>query len=369
MSDCTETLYSLEEIATCFQVNLPSASQTSDTMAKSIIEAIMPDVSVSSGSITPAAQCLSTLYTSSDQRPDIVVKGNNGEFLFIVEVHSGDDSNSFLGTINKCVYVTINALRLLRCVNSDVSTITSLTSFVFPKSSTQKCVIMVEVMFHHFNFVYTLRTVALSAIQETLIEEAQSYPLPGMQEVQMYGDLVIKLNESERLAVCNFTLPLQRVLLQPQQVTQLRSTSAIVLDDGEFIFKLSSTALSQHFLYYLYITMFNPLRYSIDLHSTEGFLSYKKVKYDPLEPQEVYDCLKEFTEQMHTILQELHEAGFAHCDLRPENICIDVLYHLILIDMDRVTTVTCGLPVQGFAATCMVYDTSRSKKAMDYWEA
>ena len=109
-----DTLYSLHDIADCCK--LPIASQTSDDMAKSIIiEQIVPGVIVSSGSITPAARCLSSLYTSSEQRPDVFVKGNDGEFSFIVEVHSGDDSNSFLSTINKCVYVTINAIRLLRC--------------------------------------------------------------------------------------------------------------------------------------------------------------------------------------------------------------------------------------------------------------
>ena len=108
------TLYSLHDIAACYK--FPIALQTSDDMAKSIIEQIVPGVIVSSGSITPAARCLSSLYTSSDRRPDVVVKVNNGDFLFIVEVHSGDDSNSFLSTINKCVYVTINAIRLLRCV-------------------------------------------------------------------------------------------------------------------------------------------------------------------------------------------------------------------------------------------------------------
>ena len=178
-----DTLYSLHDIADCYK--LPIASQTSDDMAKSIIEQIVPGVIVSSGSITPAAQCLSSLYTSSDQRPDVVVKGNDGEFLFIVEVHSGDDSNSFLSTINKCVYVTINAIRLLQCVNSDVSEI---TSFVFPKSRPPKCVIKVEVNFEKFHFYYALNVVALADVRKTLMEvaETQSYSFPDLQEVRKY---------------------------------------------------------------------------------------------------------------------------------------------------------------------------------------
>ena len=101
------------------------------------------------------------------------------------------------------------------------------------------------------------------------------------------------------------------------------------------------------------MTLFSPLCYSIPLHSSDQFVWYRKVKYDPLEPQEIYDCCKEFTEQMHEILEELHEAGFAHCDLRPDNICIDEEYHLTLIDMDRVTDVESGLPSKTYAETCM----------------
>ena len=343
------TLYSLENIASHCNLNVSDTEQKPDLMAKSIVKHLFTGLEVTSGRISPAALQLSSLFASSDQRPDVVVK-RNGEFLFIVEVHSGDDSNSFSFTINKCLYVTVNALRLLRCVNSDVSKI---ISFVFPKKFNKKCVIEVEVEFGNFFFQYTLRPVPLTDVQEKLkrVAETQSYSLPGLEDVKQYCNLVIKLNDSELAAAAQF-LPRQQ---EPplEKVTQLESASAIVLDDGENILKFSSSNPTVHFLSYLTCSLLTPIRYSIPLHTTLEFVWYKKVKYDPLQPFEIYACSKEFTEQMHDTLLELHAKQFAHCDLRPENICIDEAYHLTLIDMDRVTDVGRALPLKSYGATCM----------------
>ena len=72
------------------------------------------------------------------------------------------------------------------------------------------CVIKVGVKFEKFHFYYALNVVALADVRKTLMEVAktQSHPLPGMQEVQKYGNLVIKLNESELSAVTKITLPI-----------------------------------------------------------------------------------------------------------------------------------------------------------------
>ena len=93
------------------------------------------------------------------------------------------------------------------------------------------------------------------------MNKTKSYSLPGSKEVMKYHDLVIKLNDSQHSAA-QITLPRQR---RPPlvKVSQLTSTLAIVLDDGEVIFKLSSTNRTQDFFQYLTMTMSYPFCYCI----------------------------------------------------------------------------------------------------------
>lgn len=53
------------------------------------------------------------------------------------------------------------------------------------------------------------------------------------------------------------------------------------------------------------------------------------------------------------LLEQLHEFGFAHNDIRLENICFSRDFDAVLIDLERCTPVIKVHPLMGASPTCM----------------
>lgn len=46
-------------------------------------------------------------------------------------------------------------------------------------------------------------------------------------------------------------------------------------------------------------------------------------------------CLRSVLEKIQIAIDELHKFGFAHLDIRLENVCFDKELNAVLIDLDR----------------------------------
>ena len=60
--------------------------------------------------------------------------------------------------------------------------------------------------------------------------------------------------------------------------------------------------------------------------------------YEPLDILSIQDCFKWFARSVLLALEELHEIGYAHLDVRPPNICFRHVtddWEAVLIDLDR----------------------------------
>ena len=73
------------------------------------------------------------------------------------------------------------------------------------------------------------------------------------------------------------------------------------------------------------------------------FFMYPKVLYDPLTFDEAEPCLNEVIIKVHAAIEELHDLGFQHGDVRFPNICYNRIFNPVLIDLDQASAVVPGI--------------------------
>ena len=61
----------------------------------------------------------------------------------------------------------------------------------------------------------------------------------------------------------------------------------------------------------------------------------ESVHYDPLTVDEAFECLSDLISKYHTAIDAYHCGGWAHMGIRLENVCFDVRFQPVLIDLDR----------------------------------
>ena len=75
--------------------------------------------------------------------------------------------------------------------------------------------------------------------------------------------------------------------------------------------------------------------------------------YSPLEVKDASKVLQTLTEKIKAALDELHEQGFMHCDVRLPNICFNEQLAAVLIDVDRACRTNNVTRLVGVVASCM----------------
>ena len=75
---------------------------------------------------------------------------------------------------------------------------------------------------------------------------------------------------------------------------------------------------------------------------TKVFFAFEVLPYSPLTVENVSKCLKEFIQSLKEAITEFHEAGFAHLDIRLENVCFNGQCEAVLIDLDRAQPRACN---------------------------
>ena len=65
-------------------------------------------------------------------------------------------------------------------------------------------------------------------------------------------------------------------------------------------------------------------------------LKFTRKPHQPLSGADARRCLKDYVEGVYSAIQILHnELGYAHLDIRIENICFNKDFNIVLIDLDR----------------------------------
>ena len=120
---------------------------------------------------------------------------------------------------------------------------------------------------------------------------------------------------------------------------QLPSQRNIVVADAKYIYKVLCDVESERNLALLSVhrgIAGQPKHFVLPCPFQQDTLfKYEKVHYSPLEVKDASKVLQTLAEKIKAALDELHEQGFMHCDVRLPNICFNEQLDAVLIDVDR----------------------------------
>ena len=284
----------------------------------------MEEVKITVRKKVPGFKKLYPLYVTTDQRPDLTVSRKTDNLpLILVEVHS----SLFAATVNKTILGVTDQLRLYRTYDASI---TCCVGFAFPKKDLKQCVVIVSVTWEKLCFRYTLTPIekiesVRSTIERELCAATESAPSPS-------------LNQELR-----FLVPLSQKDISlfgdgaNGSPVQLPSSASILVRHGMDYFKAPADPNE----YYQLLEMLHIPRAlpTIKLHlvmvEDKRFFKYRGIPNDPLTHPEAQSCLYDLVPKLVKVIESFHQNGWAHQDIRLENICFDEDYMPVFIDLDR----------------------------------
>ena len=334
-SKSKQELYSLHDIATDLKLIYERDAINSDALAKLCFKKILKDCRVpnewgvqGNHEIQFLAR-MTDFQFSSKERPDIIICNEDRTAIALTcEVQS---SSTMFGTEQKAILGATNLLRNFRETHIDI---TSVTVFAIPNTYSKNCVIEIVVKWKNLIF----------DVKETQFREV----LPAIKRIKD----VIKLNcsdlpRSQLSAKTDYFIKLSPTELAlfaaPQK--QLLSQTHLVIKSGDTVFKVlyqTDAAASLRFVMRVFADEDEKPQFVYKLKDSRlksspmlDVISYKFLKFDHLHKSEAKSCCREFVEGIKIALDELHDMGISHNDVRLENMLFNANYVPTLIDLDR----------------------------------
>ena len=317
-------LYDLEALAQflCVRSFKGGHEDVAERCVKAIAERCGVNVNTRRNREVQLTSKLPPLVTSTHERADVLVYNKEDtKVVLLVEVNS----SPMLYTERKAVLGAADMLRLLRHTDKNFSVF---TSFVFPKKECPQSVIKVTVKWQNLRFRYALQRLqdiqqAVGEVQAVLIHQMSAVPtLPKEIKPQL---MLLSQDELNGLS--------------SDAPVQLPSQRNIVVADANYIYKVLCDVESALALMNLYVhrgLAGQPKHFVLPCPFQQATLfKYEKVHYSPLEVKDASKVLQTLSEKIKAALDELHEQGFMHCDVRLPNICFNEQLDAVLIDVDR----------------------------------
>ena len=288
----------------------------------------MKEVKITVRKKVPGFEKLYPLYVTTDQRPDLTVSRETENLpLILVEVHS----SPFAATVNKTILGVTDQLSLYRTYDASI---TRCVGFAFPKKDVKQCVVIVSVTWEKLCFRYTLTPIkeiesVRGTIERELCAATKSAPSPS-------------LNQELR-----FLVPLSHEELglfgdgANGSPVQLRSRASILVRHGMDYFKSPAMLEEDNKLKRLILKVIPRALPTIKLQLVEvedmDYYKYRGIPNDPLTHPEAQSCLYDLVPKLVQVIKSFHQNGWAHQDIRLENICFDEDCMPVFIDLDRCT--------------------------------
>ncbi len=140
-----------------------------------------------------------------------------------------------------------------------------------------------------------------------------------------------------------FVFPLSREFVKHtfgQDAEQLRSGNSIVImcSNEGYVYKHVFAMNEMQRLDQLRLSdcsfQYSSKPYDVKYIDGEMYFKYKALNV-PATKEEARAALRTFVHDLVEAITELHEVGYAHLDIRLENVCFNECKHAILIDLDR----------------------------------
>jgi len=335
--------YNLEELAQFIAPSLPDERQSlfnkdnSQTSAKNIMKSqihnpeerfnydIDATPKIKNKSIGDIPKCY---FDAKNNRGNVSVCKDNTTLVY-VEVQSGKGTDSFVQATRKTILCLLSYVRLLKAFRCEDPKI---TAFVFPRNDVQRCVVQVNMCYiaSSVTFTYSISCLkkeevgsALASALEANKAVCQSLHTdspPNLGHVVFLTAAEIQRNWSEEryeLHKSKFGVLLMstsKCLKKPLYTSHYKQIENLYLKNA------ASPGRIRH------IPTYNVVG--------NGFFTYNKVVHDPLSHDEAKLCSYHLVQKVHEVILHLHSDGIMHCDLRLPNICFDVAYNPVLIDLE-----------------------------------
>ena len=285
----------------------------------------MKEVKITVRKEVPGFEKLYPLYVTTDQQPDLTVSRKTDNLpLILVEVHS----SPFAATVNKTILGVTDQLRLYRTYDASI---TRCVGFAFPKKDVKQCVVFVSVTWEKLRFRYTLTPIKIDSVTDTIERElcAATKSAPSTS-----------LNQELR-----FLVPLSQEDLglfgdgANGSPVQLQSRASILVRHGMDYFKSPALLEEAHKLKLVILVVIPRALPTIILQLVEvgemDYYKYRGIPKDPLTYPEAHSCLYDLVPKLVQVIESFHQNGWAHQDIRLENICFDEDCMPVFIDLDR----------------------------------
>ena len=316
----------------------------SDGACKKYLSTLFPEYTCEKKMVEVFQRTLPPLFCSTREFPDVCVY-KQGEKIPLLQVET--HSSHYANTIRKCTIGVIDQLRFHRMVNPNI---TNCIGFAFPKlprSNTDlnyQSVVRVKVTWETkmMGFVYDLEPLQVQVVR-TALEDAlrinESQAPPKYQE-DMHEMYVVRLSTRD-LEVFG------------DKAIQVPSNSSILVETKEMYYKMPISPHTRTLYRYLWKQSEHAVRldFEPELQVLVDIIKSPKQPHYPMDRDEARDCLCDLVRRVAIAISDLHRLGWAHQDIRLDNICFTNEYQPILIDLDRVRRVTV-VPV-AYLNTCM----------------
>ena len=334
----------------------------SEKVARNIVNQYLAktDVSVHSGNEVEEWKTMKSFAVKEAQRPDVYARHckNGGDIVLIVEVHSGPGDLHFYNTVKKTAFALLSQLRYLR-QRYDISKV---VGFTFPKKDYPAVAVKVSVSLklsvEGIGFVCERNALkmekvgkevsdAVHEIKQLLIEPIPE-PFPGypirLTQAEISMIECILNSQKDKIRYASFQVDQQEGLgHKNEKLKQVYSGSSLILKGKNKTYKHICHELLSKFL--VMSRLFSMAR-SDQLVTAFGYFRLGNAFFyvfptvlRPLTYEEAKACLLPLLEGTKQALEELHSLGFAHLDVRLDNICLklkDSKMMVVLIDFDFV---------------------------------
>lgn len=267
----------------------------------------------------PAVYRENSQLSTARKSPDVAYV-SSGFLFFQIEVLSGGDRDATMFNL------AIGLVDQNRFEKNQGLEISESTGFYFPVGD--GFIEKVTCKWLEKDLKYTVTSTALT-------EEEAMQAL-----IEVHHDQEIKFT-AHHPTLTNFTFPMSKQVLKDQfgeDALQVSSGASVVVVNpvNSKVFKcpLAPAAALNLSTFLLTHSLTGIIHTAIPVQSVGRYFQYA-IHKPPFSPAEANTCVVPFVKSVVVAIREIHTFGYAHLDIRLENICINNNNDAILIDIDR----------------------------------
>ena len=319
---------------------------------------------------------ISELACPKLQIPDLYLKPKNEDYAqMVMEICS----SPYEDTIRKCILGLTDLLRMRTMLNPNEK---RMVGFCFPKlpqgaRAGKRCVVELEVYWEGFQFVYKLKPLKKTEVAGRISEakvflrglqpvndrnkQSKSFvlQLAGDDLVTYFGEGAIQLESKNSIMIRSKTKAYKIPLWVNERDKMVIASQALTIASQALALASLLTSSSFHHVV-------NLVEYEI--HGLLCFM-YDWLPHYPMVREEAKRCIGHLFTEICSAIKQLHlQTKLGHMDIRLDNICFNVNYKPVLIDLERAERIRNKFPPYlSESASCM-YDRDKTIEENDWMQ-